>query len=92
MRDLFLVALLCLTGCAAKPEPKIEIRTVNIPVAVPCKVDIGEKPKYPDTDEALISASNILERAMLVMAGRILRIQREIELEAAINGCAGEGH
>ena len=76
-----------LAGCATRSEPRVEIREVKVPVAVKCAVSAGPDPAYPDTDEALRAAPNVLERVRLLAAGRLLRIAREAELKAASAGC-----
>lgn len=92
-RALILAACLALTACAhTQPaEPVTVVQRVEIPVSTPCKVDIGPDPQYPDTDEALRSAPGLFERVQLLVAGRLLRIARDLEKTAALRGCAGEG-
>jgi hypothetical protein len=69
-------------GVIYKPGPQ-----VTVPIAIPCAIDAGPSPHYPDTTQALASAPNIFERAKLVMAGRALRIARELILTADNEGC-----
>lgn len=89
-RLAILAAALVLTGCATTaPEPRIETRIVEVPVAVSCRVEIGPDPVYPDSDEALRAAPNTFERVKLLVAGRLLRIAREAELKAALKACTG---
>lgn len=80
---------LLLASCAGKPppEPVIKTQIVNLPVAVHCKPDIGPDPQYPDTADALAKAPDLFTRVKLLVAGRLLRIQRETELLAAVHGC-----
>lgn len=82
-------ALLSACQSTVPAEPRIEIQTVKVPVATSCKPNLGPDPVYPDTDAALQAAPNLFEKAKLVMAGRLLRIQREIELRAALAACMG---
>lgn len=83
---LAFVICLCfaVTGCAT-PGPKV----VDVPVAVRCDPKLKPKPVYPDTDEALQQAPDIFAATQLYVAGRLLRIAREGELEAALTGCTG---
>ncbi len=89
-RIAILASLLLLTACATDNAPKpITTVTVRVPVNVPCRPDIGAAPDYPDTDAAIKAAPDLFARVRLIVAGRLLRIQREAELNAAIKGCAG---
>jgi hypothetical protein len=90
MKRLFLIAALGLAGCAHDPttlEPVVKTETVKVPVPVHCKPDIGPEPVYPDTPEALKAAPNLYERVKLLLAGRVQRTQRLIELRAALTAC-----
>jgi len=80
------LAILLLAGCATT-EPRIEVRTVEVPVAVKCAADPGPDPVYADTDEALRQAPDLFARVQLLVAGRLQRIAREGELKAANAGC-----
>lgn len=89
-RFAIIAVALVLTGCATTAaEPRIEVRTVEVPVTVSCKVEIGPDPAYPDSDEALRAAPNTFERVKLLVAGRLLRIAREREISAALKACTG---
>lgn len=92
MRVLAAVALaLLLTACADKPEPAPEPSVILQPakeaVPVRCNPQLGPEPDYPDTDAALKAAPNLFERVKLLLAGRLLRIQRDLEKSAALEGC-----
>lgn len=84
---------LLLAGCETAPPPVPEPRivTVEIPVPTPvqCRPNIGPEPDYPDTDAALAAAPNLFERVKLIVAGRLMRIARERELNAALRECRG---
>lgn len=71
----------------ATPEPTIRTVEVKIPVAVPCKVDVGPEPQYVDTDAALKAAPDLFARVKLLVAGRLQRIQRDLEKSAALKAC-----
>jgi len=85
-----LLALL-LIGCATPPTPPVRVVTqeVKVAVPVPCAPRLGPEPDYPDTEAALLAAPNIFERVKLLVAGRLLRIQRDAEKTAALNECRG---
>jgi len=85
---LAILGALALTACATTSEPRIVTKEVKVPVPVACAVSAGEDPIYPDSDEALKAAPNVLERVKLLAAGRLLRIAREMELKAAVKGCS----
>jgi hypothetical protein len=81
---------LLLTACATSaPEPIVQMVEVQVPVSVPCNVQVGADPDYPDTDEALKNAPSVMARVQLMVGGRLMRIKREVELNAAIAGCRG---
>ncbi|MDZ4374751.1 MAG: hypothetical protein U1C74_25505 [Phenylobacterium sp.] len=68
-------------------EAVSQLREIRVPIPVRCAADPGPRPNYPDTEAALRDAPDIAERVKLIMAGRLLRQAREMELEAAISGC-----
>lgn len=78
-----------LAGCATPPEPKIETRIVEVPVAVKCAVTIPVEPAYPDTKEALAAAPGIFAKVQLLLAGREVREAYKNEVKAALIGCTG---
>jgi len=90
-----LVAVLAtqpLAGCvkpSQHPSTAIEAVTVAVQVPVPCPAlaSLGPEPAYPDTDRAILEASNAAERALLYVTGRKLRIQRLAEYRAAAEAC-----
>lgn len=85
------LAALLLASCEHVPERVVDRPVyveVLVPVSTPCVPDPLPELPYPDTDEALAAAPNIWEAAKLVMAGRLMRIQREVEYRIALAGCA----
>lgn len=77
---LGLFAALALAACGSvpdqpAPEPKVVVREVKVPVAVPCiKADADlTAPKVPDTDAALRAAASGADRLLLLAAGRLIR-------------------
>ena len=89
MTRLALLALLTINACASAP-PRVEVRTVTVqvPVAVPCVVDVPA-PVYSDTDEALLAAPDLFERVKLLLAGRIERAAHDNVETAARAACNG---
>lgn len=87
---MIFVAPLALAACAGRTptpaEPIITTQIVKVPVPLHCDAKV-ESQDYPDTDAALRSAPDILERVKLLMAGRTLRMTHEIALEAALAAC-----
>ena len=69
------------------PDPKVVTVTVDHPVAVQCRPDIGPEPAYPDTDAALKAAPDLFHRVQLLVAGRLLRIARDGQKTAALAQC-----
>lgn len=64
MSKLFgIVAIFALIGCASAPKPQlaqrppvVDVQTRDVIVRVPCNVDVGATPTFPDTKEALLAA------------------------------------
>jgi len=92
MRRAVVLAVLVLGACGHAPEkpvePLVTVQTVNVPVAVPCRPDVGPAPSYADTPEAIQAAVDIYELAKLLLAGREQREGRLKVQGAAIEGCA----
>lgn len=87
-----LMPFLLLAGCAhpiERPDPIIQVREVKVPVVQPCPAleALGAAPAYPDTDAALAAAPNLFERVKLLLAGRVLRAQREASVAATVAAC-----
>jgi len=91
-RVLPCLGVLVLAACATTPPtPRIVTKTVQVAVPVSCKPAIAPAPAYPDTDAALKAAPDVFQRVRLLVAGRLERIAREAELNAALDACAGAG-
>lgn len=82
---LILLAVL-LTGCAGTPAPQPPITVVK-PVPTSCIKSKPVRPEFPDTDQAILKAPNIAERARLYSAGRLMRMGYIDVLEAALAAC-----
>lgn len=83
---IYLFLVLLLTGCAT-PEPQIVYRPVEvqIPVAVPCKVDA---PVVPQWARAGVSPdADLYTKGRAIIAELQQRIAYEIELLAAVASC-----
>jgi hypothetical protein len=52
MKLQYLAIILLLAGCTTKPA-EIQTVTVKVEVPVPCKVNLGTDPAYPDGDAEL---------------------------------------
>jgi len=79
-----LALCLLLGACATKPAytpPKV----VEIPVSVPCKVQLPEKPAYAADIVSLDEQIFALVQALLI--DREQRQEREAKLEAAVKAC-----
>lgn len=72
--------LLLLVGCAARPPARIEI-----PVAVPCRVELPARPVY--ATEMLPADATIYEQVRALLAERRQRLAREELLEAISKAC-----
>lgn len=78
-----------LTACATdNPPPPVQTVTVKVPVPVPCDPHLSPSPVYADSDAAIRAAPDLFERVKLLVAGRLQRIARERELQAAVEGCS----
>jgi hypothetical protein len=85
-----LVVVWALTGCVTtQPTPRIQTVEVKVAVPVECKAlsDLGVTPEFPDTTDALSSAPDLFERVKLLVQGRLLRIARLAQFEAAKASC-----
>lgn len=90
MRALALLPLLILAAaCSTVPrEPRVVTVEVKVPVPVPCvPKSLRPKPTYPDTDEAILATAGPGDLLHLLAAGRLLRKQREAEVEPVIEVC-----
>lgn len=79
----------CKTTGDVDPQPIVKTVEVKVPVAVPCKAleQLGVEPFYPDTNKALQGTADIFEQVRLLMAGRLMRIQRLDEYVTARADC-----
>lgn len=89
---VLLLATLVAGGCQTTPREPVErldvqVVEVSIPIPCPALANLGPEPTYPDTDEAIQQARNIAERALLYATGRVMRVNRLREYQAAAAAC-----
>lgn len=53
MKPAYAGLVIFLSGCAGQTPPEIQTQIVKVEVPVPCLVNIGPDPTYPDTDAEL---------------------------------------
>ena len=82
---LWLLLVSALAGCAATPEPKIDVRTVRVSVPVPCHVPTPPRPTMPT--EALAPGVTLDAFAAAAIAEIERREGYEGELRAALTSC-----
>lgn len=84
---LLLVTILSLAGCATSTPPGINtvIQKVEVPIAVPCKVDIPVRPDF--NFNKLTTQQDLFDKTKAVLADRRLHLGYETELLAALNSC-----
>ena len=80
-----LAAAVIQAGCATAPEPKIDVRTVNVAVPVPCREPVPDRPAFPIDD--LKPGASLNQFVSAALAERLLRDGYEGQLEAALRAC-----
>ncbi|NUA26089.1 hypothetical protein [Cupriavidus basilensis] len=84
MKSILMLGML-LAGCAGAPQVITQTKTVEVPVAVPCKVKAVARPAWA-LDQVDPAADVFTKgRAALVEVGQ--RAAYEIRLEAAVAAC-----
>lgn len=87
------IGIAFLTACAKdeKPEPRVIVQRVDVPVPVPCNVTVPAQPSYPDDNAALRHASpDIDKQVQFLLAARELRGPYERGLVAALIACGAK--
>lgn len=84
MRAAVVLMALALAGCAGKE--RLVIQKVSVPVSVPCKVKVPERPTY--ATESMDLDASIFDKVKALLAEREQRKAREAELEAAAKSCS----
>ncbi len=85
--NLLIICLAALLSACATTDPVINsvVQRVEVPVAMPCKVDVPAVPDFsfpklrPDQD--------IFDKSKSILADRELHLGYEAELLAALNSC-----
>lgn len=77
-------SILLLAGCATREAPP-RVERVEVPVSVPCKVTMPERPTLP-TDVMSLDAG-IWEQMVALRAERKELRGYVLRLEAAVSGC-----
>ncbi len=95
-KGIALGAALCvvLTACATAraPEPKVTTITVHDPVLVSCVPDnLGPRPTFTDTDQALKSAPDFSVRYQLLASEHARHFAFEDELWNVVQACKAAG-
>lgn len=85
-KTAFLILLL-LTGCATTTPPAIKIETqlVNVPIPIPCKATVPEKPKF--SFDTLTPQDKLFKKAQTILSDRQLHLGYEGELLVALKSC-----
>ena len=81
-----LAAAVIQVGCATAPEPKIDVRTVNVAVPVPCREPVPDRPAFPM--DGLRPGTSLNQFVSAALAERLVRSGYEIQLETALRACA----
>lgn len=85
MKILLLASVIFLTGCACDPVVQAVLKTVEVPVPVPCKIKQVNKPDMPLDKVGREDELDVKTAAALAEIQR--RKAYELELEAAIKEC-----
>lgn len=80
-------ALLCLllAGCGSQPQQEPRTVRVDVPVLVPCRAPVVEKPAWATT--TLKPSDDLQTKVRALLAERLQRIGYERKLEAAVQAC-----
>ena len=84
---IILSLVVMLSACASSPAPVLAplIQKVEIPIPVPCKVDVPKKPDFNFNN--LTQEQDIFEKTRAILADIRLHFAYETELLAALNSC-----
>lgn len=80
-----LAAALIQVGCATAPEPKIDVRTINVAVPVPCHEPVPDRPSFPM--DGLKPGTPLNQFVSAALAERLIRDGYELQLETALRAC-----
>lgn len=82
-------ALLLLAGCA-RPEPERIVITqeVRVPIPISCvPAGFPAAPTYSDTDAAIIATAGVDDLLVVLIEGRLERVNRLAKVEVVVEGC-----
>lgn len=84
---LILASVIVFAGCATTTPPGINtvIQKVEIPIAVPCKVEIPARPEF--NFDKLSPDQDVFDKTKALLADRKLHIGYETELSVALIAC-----
>ncbi len=84
---IIIIAALAISGCATTSPPGINtvIQKVEVPIAVPCKVEMPKKPEF--NFDKLSQDQDVFDKTKALLADRKLHIGYELELSTALNSC-----
>ena len=87
LKEITLCGLLslALTACAT-PRERVVVQRVSVPVSVPCKVKLPDRPSYAADTVSLDADIFTLVQNLLIE--REQRKARELEIEAAAKSCS----
>jgi len=87
MKNIILISVIILLSGCATTEPVIdaEPQEVDIPIAVPCKAVVPDKPDF--NFEKVTADQDVFEKTKALLADRKLHQGYEAELLAALNSC-----
>ncbi len=82
----FLLSAIALAGCqTTQPGVRVEIQRVEVPIPVPCKVDIPARPDF--NFDKLKTEDNLFDKTKSLLADRQLHLGYEDQLLSALKAC-----
>ncbi|HBO3622064.1 hypothetical protein [Pseudomonas aeruginosa] len=85
MRVVLMLVMVALAGCAGQVEPEPRTVRVEVPVAVPCRVQSVEVPEWATA--GLRKGDDLQTKVRALLAERRQRIGYEAQLLAANRAC-----
>jgi len=84
---LLILSLAALLSACATDKPVIQtvVQKVEVPVAVPCKATVPQKPDF--NFDKLTVEQDIFDKTKAILADRKLHLGYEDEVLAALNSC-----
>lgn len=84
MKSVLVVGVL-LAGCAGVPQVITQTKTVEVPVAMPCKVQQVERPAW--ALDQVDPAADVFTKGRAALVEVQQRAAYEVRLEAAVAAC-----